>query len=129
MENDLNAFDLAIYVTTDNYLNTRPELLPTRPVSGYQPRISDMELIVLAVMETLLDYTSERRFLRFAHKPLTGAFPYLPQQSGYNKRQRTLTGAIQHIMVHLGASTGLLDDDVWIVDSTPSNAATPGETL
>ena len=112
MENDLNTLATALYLTTDDYLNTHPELLPTRPASGYPPRISDAELIALAVMETLLGYTSERRFLRYAHKHLTSIFPYIPQQSGYNKRQRNLTGVIQHIMVYLATSTGLLGDDV-----------------
>ena len=111
MENDLNTLATALYLTTDDYLNTHPELLPTRPVSGYPPRISDAELIALAVMETLLGYTSERRFLRYAHKHLTSIFPHIPQQSGYNKRQRNLTGVIQHIMVYLATSTGLLGDD------------------
>ncbi|MGD7003911.1 IS982 family transposase, partial [Corynebacterium halotolerans] len=81
----------ALYVATDDYLNTHPDLLPVRPPSGFPPQISDAELIVLAIMETLLGFTSERRFVRYAHKHLTSIFPYLPQQSGYHKRQRTLT--------------------------------------
>lgn len=119
MDNNLNTLAIALYVTTDNYLNAHPELLPVRPVSGIQPRISDAELIVLGIRETLLGFTSERRFLRHAHTHLTSMFPYLPQQSGYNTRQRNLTEVMQHIMTHLATSTGLLDDDVWIVDSTP----------
>ena len=98
MENDLNTLATALYVTCDDYLNNHPELLPTRPTSGYQPRITDCELIVLAVMETLLRYTSERHFLRYAHTHLTGMFPHIPQQPGYNKRQRALTSVIQHLM-------------------------------
>ena len=129
MENDLNTLATALYVTCDDYLNTHPELLPTRPASGYQPRITDCELIVLAVMETLLRYTSERHFLRYAHTHLTGMFPHIPQQSGYNKRQRALTGVIQHLMVHLATSTGLLDDDIWIVDSTPVECGRSRETV
>lgn len=129
MENDLNTLATALYVTCDDYLNTHPELLPARPASGYQPRISDCELIVLAVMETLLRYTSERHFLRYAHTHLTGMFPHIPQQSGYNKRQRALTGVIQHLMVHLATSTGLLNDDVWIVDSTPVECGRSRETV
>ena len=129
MENDLNTLATALYVTCDDYLNPHPELLPARPASGYQPRISDCELIVLAVMETLLRYTSERHFLRYAHTHLTGMFPHIPQQSGYNKRQRALTGVIQHLMVHLATSTGLLNDDVWIVDSTPVECGRSRETV
>lgn len=98
---------------------THPHLAPYRPAVGIAPRISDAELICLAIMETLLDFTSERRFIRYAHKHLASIFPYIPQQSGYNKRQRALTTLIQHIMSHLSTSTGLLHDDRWVVDSTP----------
>lgn len=129
MENDLNTLATALYVTCDDYLNNHPELLPARPSSGYQPRITDCELIVLAVMETLLRYTSERHFLRYAHTHLTSMFPHIPQQPGYNKRQRALTGVIQHLMVHLATSTGLLDDDIWIVDSTPVECGRSRETV
>lgn len=129
MENDLNTLATALYVTCDDYLNNHPELLLVRPASGYQPRITDCELIVLAVMETLLRYTSERHFLRYAHTHLTGMFPHIPQQPGYNKRQRALTGVIQYLMVHLATSTGLLDDDIWIVDSTPVECGRSRETV
>ena len=91
MDHDLNTLATAVYVATDDYFNTHPKVLSVRPASGYPRRISDTELIVLAIMETLLGFTSERRFIRFARKHLGSMFPYIPQQPGYNKRQRTLT--------------------------------------
>lgn len=129
MDNNLNTLATALYVTTDDYLNTHPELIPDRPRTGIPPRISDCELIVLAVMENLLGFTSERHFIRYAHKHLTSMFPYIPQQSGYNKRQRKLTDMMQQIMTHLATSTGLLGDDLWVVDSTPVECARSRETV
>lgn len=129
MDNDLNTLATALYVATDDYLNTHPDLLPVRPPSGFPPQISDAELIVLAIMEALLGFTSERRFVRYAHKHLTSIFPYLPQQSGYHKRQRTLTAVMQHVMVHLATSTGLLGDGVWVVDSTPVECGRSRQTV
>ena len=38
--------------------------------------------------QALLGFTSEAQWLRYARKHLAGMFPYLPQQSGYNKRLR-----------------------------------------
>ena len=55
---------------------------------GFVERISDAELIVLAVMQAFLGFTSEARWLRYAHRHLTPMFPYLPRQSGYNKLNR-----------------------------------------
>jgi len=47
--------------------------------------------VTLAVMQALLGYTSEARWLRFARAHLRALFPFLPLQPGYNKRLRTAT--------------------------------------
>ena len=129
MDNNLNALATAVYVATDDYLNTHPDILPARPPSGYPPLISDAELIVLGVMETLLGFTSERRFIRYAHTHLSSMFPSIPQQPGYNKRQRRLTAVMQQVMAYLATTTGLLGDDIWVVDSTPVECGRSRETV
>ncbi|HKA09248.1 MAG TPA: hypothetical protein VKI99_02135 [Candidatus Dormibacteraeota bacterium] len=48
----------------------------------------DSELVCLAVAQVLLGCNSERRWHRFASGRLGHLFPYLPQQSAYNKRLR-----------------------------------------
>ena len=47
--------------------------------------LSDAELLCLAVAQQLLGYSSETRWIRYARAHLTGMFPGIPQQSGYNK--------------------------------------------
>jgi hypothetical protein len=69
---------------------THPERAPWRPEVGIAPKITDAELVTLAVMAALLGYTSEARWLRFARAQLRSLFPYLPQQPGCNKRLRAL---------------------------------------
>lgn len=129
MDNNLNTLATAVYVTADDFINTHPHLAPRRPEGGIQPRITDAELITLAIMETLLGFTSERRWICHAHTHLTSIFPYIPQQSGYNKCQGNLTELMQQIMTHLASSTGLLGDDLWIVDSTPVECGRSRETV
>ena len=51
---------------------------------------SDAEVVTLAVMQALLGFTSEARWLRFATDHLRHLFPCLPHQPGYNKRLRRL---------------------------------------
>ena len=63
---DLDTLATALYVTTDDLLIQSPELAPERPVVGIAPKLSDAELVTLAVMQALLGYTSEARFLRYA---------------------------------------------------------------
>jgi hypothetical protein len=93
------------------------------------PQISDAELVTLAVLQALLGFTSEARWVRHARARLRHLFPYLPQQPGYNKRLRAARGLILHCTRALAASTSLWTDDVWVVDSTPVECARSRETV
>ena len=84
----MDTLATALYVRTDDLLKESPQLAPWRPEAGICPQLSDAELITLAVMQALLGFTSEARWLRHAHAHLRHLFPYLPQQPGYNKRLR-----------------------------------------
>ena len=55
MDNDLDTLATALYVSTDDLLKSHPEIAPWRPRVGIAPRISDAELVTLAVMQALLD--------------------------------------------------------------------------
>ena len=63
---DLDTLATALYVTTDDLLRVRPERVLPRPRVGFAPRISDAELLTLAVMQALLGFASEARWLRYA---------------------------------------------------------------
>ncbi|MEV4067201.1 IS982 family transposase [Nonomuraea dietziae] len=119
MTKDLNTLATALYVKIDDQLIAFPDLAPERPRVGIKPTLSDAELVTLAVMSALLGFTSERRWLRYARAHLIGLFPYLPGQSGYNKRLRAATGLVAHLIRILGRDTSLWSDDVWVADSTP----------
>jgi hypothetical protein len=80
-------------------------------------------------MQALLGYTSEARWLRYARAHLLPMFPHLPQQSGYNKRLRKLAATMAWLVRVLAAQTGIADDDVWVVDSTPVECARSRETV
>jgi hypothetical protein len=116
---DLDTLAIALYVRVDDALKDDPDLVPLRPVIGIAPKLSDAELVTLAVLQALLGFASETRFLRFAHEHLDGLFPYLPGQSGYNKRLRRAGGLIAALVRILATDTASWNDDVWLVDSTP----------
>ena len=128
VDTDLDTLATALYVTTDDLLKTHLEQLPERPAVGIVPLISDAELIVLAVMQALLGYRSETRWLRRAHKDFHVMFPYLPGHSGYNKRLKKLAGTIAWLTGQLGQLTSVATDDVWVVDSTPVECGRSRET-
>src|SRR3954466_15204975 len=113
---DLNILLTAPYVRIDDHLQTR--VRPGRP-----PRLTDAELLTLAVAQTLLGVHSEARWLRLVPTALPGAFPYLPGQSGYNKRLRGALPLLQRLIRALASDTDLWTDPVWLVDSTPIECA------
>jgi hypothetical protein len=126
---DLDTLATALYVTTDDLLAAHPERVPARPRVGIAPKITDAELLTLAVMQALLGFTSETRWLRYARAHLLAMFPHLPQQSGYNKRLRKLFPTMSWLIGQLAGQTSVAGDDVWVVDSTPVECARSRETV
>jgi hypothetical protein len=125
---DLDTLATALYVRIDDLLKESPQWAPWRPAVGIAPELSDAEVLTLAVLQALLGYVSEARWLRFARRHMRHLFPYLPGQPGYNKRLRKQAGTMCWLIRVLAASTSLWSDDVWVVDSTPVECGRSRET-
>ena len=119
MNPNLDTLVTSLYVTIDDLLVENRWWAPERPAVGIVPKLSDAELITLAVVQALLGYTSEARFLRYAHAHLKPWFPYLPTRTAYNKRLRRSSTMMSHVMGYLARSTRSWHDDLWLLDSTP----------
>lgn len=128
MDADLDTLVTALYARTDDLLKQHPEQVPSRPKVGFVAQISDAELVTLAVMQALLGFTSERRWLRHARCHLLAMFPTLPGQSGYNKRLRALGPTMAWVGTRLAAMSSVGDDTTWVVDSTPVECGRSRET-
>ncbi|GAA4998809.1 IS982 family transposase [Yinghuangia aomiensis] len=113
MTTDLDTLAIALYVKLDDDWADLARL-PGRP-----PRLSHAELLCLAVMQAMLGFHEEARWLRYARKNLRHLFPFLPQDPGYNKRLRAALPQIKRVIRMLGRDTDWWDDSVWITDSTP----------
>jgi hypothetical protein len=125
---DPDTLATALYVTTDELLQRAPQLAPWRPAVGIAPKLTDAELVTLAVLQALLGFCSEARWLRYAHAHLGCLFPSLPKQPGYNKCLRAAAGRIQHVIRMLASDTTWWTDDVWVADSTPVECGRSRET-
>ena len=125
---DLDTLATGLYVTSDDFLADNPQYRPWRPQVGLTPRLSDAELVTLVVLQALLGFTSEARWLRYANSHLRGMFPDLPRQSGYNKRVRAAAGMLRAVLAHLVRRCSRSTDDVWVVDSTPVECGRSRET-
>ena len=94
MNADLDALATRLYVTIDDLLKDHPHWQHERPAVGIAPQLSDAGLVTLAVVQALLGYTSERRFIRYAHTHLRAWFSFLPQRAAYNKRLRATSPGV-----------------------------------
>lgn len=121
MHANLDALLTAIYVLTDDFL--QPRKGPGRP-----PKISDAELITLAIAQVFLGLPNDRQFLAQASYRLGHLFPYLPKQPAYNKRLRKLTAEIQRTINYLAFHSPGFCDELRLLDSTPLPCGQSRET-
>lgn len=122
MHADLDALLTALYVLIDDFL-------PGRSGPGRPPRISDAELIALAVAQVLLGLPNDRQFLALAGYRLGHLFPYLPKQPGYNKRLRRLAPEIGRAINYLVFISPSFCDGLRLLDSTPVPCGQSRETV
>ncbi|HEV7936231.1 MAG TPA: IS982 family transposase [Actinomadura sp.] len=113
MKTDLDTLVIALYVKIDDDAAGIARL-PGRP-----PKLSHSELLCLAVMQAMLGYHSEARWLRYVDRHLRHLFPSMPGQSGYNKRLRAALPQIKQAIRVLAMNTDFWHDNVWLTDSTP----------
>ena len=128
MNADLDTLATTLYVTVDDLLIEHPDWIPERPKVGISPKISDAEIVTLAVIQALCGFTSEARFIRHARANLRPWFPYIPQRAAYNKRLRRCGPLMQHLMAHLTRQCPSWFDALWLVDSTPVECGRSRET-
>ena len=121
MRADLDALVTALYVWLD-------DLLPERSGPGAPPKLSDAELIALAVAQVFLDCPNDRRFLAFARWRLGHLFPYLPKQPGYNKRVRAAAPQILAAINAIAFNSDAFCDGLLLLDSTPVPCGQSRET-
>jgi hypothetical protein len=119
---DLDTLVIALYVTIDEQRGPRDG--PGRP-----PKLSDAELVCLAVAQVLLGIASERRWLRLASQRLGHLFPYLPTASAYNRRLRRAAPLVCLAIHDLATHTPTWWDQLRLVDSTSVPCAASRETV
>lgn len=125
VKTNLDALLTELYVFVDDHLAAARG----RRRVGRPPRLSDSELVCLAVAQVLLGFSSQHRWLRFCHRRLGHLFPYLPQQSGYHKRVTAAAGLLSRTATALAAQTPSGHDQVRLLDATPVPCGTSRETV
>lgn len=128
MNPELNTLLTTLYVLlTDRVLPDLGVSRDHRP--GSKPRLSDAELLCLAVAQQLLGFASEARWVRYARTHLRSMFPGIPHQPGYNKRLRAAATLISATITALAKDTPSWHDVLRLLDSTPLPCGTSRETV
>jgi Transposase DDE domain len=121
--NDLDTLLTALYVEIDDHV------APPRRGRGRRPRLTDAELVCLAVAQVLLGFDCEHRWIRFAQCRLGHLFGYLPNQPGYHKRLRAAAPLLARAISHLARVSPSWCDSLRLLDATPLPCAASRETV
>ena len=128
MNTQLNTLLTTLYVYLDDHV--LPDLGMSRDRRpGRKPVLSDAELLCLAVAQHLLGFSSESRWIRYSRIHLSGMFPGIPHQSGYNKRLRAAGPLIAAAITALARDTPSWHEVLRLVDSTPVPCGMSRETV
>jgi len=113
VKTDLDTLLTALYVVDDHVIPAH------RRGPGRPKRLSDAELVCLAVAQVLLSARSEHHWLRMCHGRLGHLFPYLPKQPGYHKRVKAAAPLICKTTLYLATLCPSWRDRLRLLDATP----------
>src|SRR5664280_1376466 len=123
MTEDLGTLLTALYVEIDDHV------APPRQGRGRRPRLTDAELVCLAVAQVLLGFDCEHRWIRFAYCRLGHLFRYLPNQPGYHMRLRAAAPLLAQAISHLARVSPSWCDSLRLIDATPLPCGALRETV
>jgi hypothetical protein len=121
---DLDTLLTALYVEIDDHVIPSGRRRPGQP-----KRLSDAELVCLAVAQVLLGARSEHHWLRLCYARLGHLFPYLPHQPGYHKRLKAAAPLLAATIDHLARQSPSWADQVRLIDATPVPCGASRETV
>jgi DDE family transposase len=124
VKTDLDTLLTALYVLIDDHVIPPQQRRPGRP-----KKLTDAELVCLAVAQVLLGARSEHHWLRMCYVRLGHLFPYLPKQPGYHKRLTAAAPLICQAMRYLAMLCPSWADDLRLIDATPVPCGSSRETV
>ena len=124
MKTDLDTLLITLYVLIDDHI-----IPPGQRRAGRPKKLTDAELVCLAVAQVLLGARSEHHWLRMCYARLGHLFPYLPKQPGYHKRLKATTPLICQTMLYLATLCPSWTDELRLLDATPVPCGHSRETV
>jgi hypothetical protein len=120
----LDTLLTALYVLVNDHVIPSARRRPGRP-----KKLSNAELVCLAVAQVLLGARSEHHWLRMCRTWLGHLLPYLPGQPGYHKRVRAAGPPLAAAIDFLAMEAPSWHDQVRLIDATPVPCGASRETV
>ncbi|GCE22032.1 hypothetical protein KDK_58320 [Dictyobacter kobayashii] len=97
-----------IFTIVDDAMKASPEIQRALKRPGTKPRLSDSEVVTLALYQELIGEPREDHFFRLHKDVLLPFFPGLTERSRYNRRKRDLWAVILAVRLMLQLVLGSL---------------------
>lgn len=119
------SLDKAIVLTTiftivDDAMKASSAIQNALRRSGPKPRLSDSEVVTIALYQELIGEPREDHFFRLHAQGLRDYFPGLNERSRYNRRKRDLWSVILAVRMSLLIALGACEADTAAIDSAPT---------
>jgi hypothetical protein len=109
-----------IFTIVDDVMKGSPMIQETLDRPGPAPRLSDSELVTIALYQELIGEPREDHFFRLHQEQLRRYFPGLNERSRYNRRKRDLWSVILAVRISLQiVLDALLLEETAAIDSAP----------
>ena len=117
---DLGTFATALCARTDDLVKAAPQRAPERPEIGVEPKLTDVELITLAVLQALAGRPSAPAGCATPTPNCGTCSPTCPSSRATPSACRPcLVETIRWLIGVLAGDTSLFTDDGWVVPSAP----------
>src|SRR5258708_8489603 len=109
-----------IFTIVDDTMKGSPMIQQTLKRPGSAQRLSDSEVVTLAIYQELIGEPREDHFFRLYQEQLRSYFPGLNERSRYNRRKRDLWSVILAVRISLQVVLDALElEETAVIDSAP----------
>jgi hypothetical protein len=109
-----------IFTIVDDTMKGSPMIQQALDRPGPAPRLSDSEVVTLAIYQELIGEPREDHFFRLHHEQLRPYFPGLNERSRYNRRKRDLWCVILAVRISLQVVLEALElEETAVIASVP----------
>src|SRR5438067_2287595 len=109
-----------IFTIVDDTMKGSPMIQQTLQRPGPAPRLTESEVVTLALYQELIGEPREDHFFRLHQEPLRPYFPGLNERRRYNRRKRDLWCVILAVRISLQVVLDALEmEETAVIDSAP----------